>query len=44
MINTQVEILVERFDVDGDGDIDINEFKAFIESEQHNLYSDRWAV
>ena len=32
-----VEILIARFDVDNDGDIDLNEFRAFIESEQKNL-------
>jgi hypothetical protein len=33
-----VEILIERFDVDNDGDIDLHEFRAFIESEQKNLF------
>jgi len=33
-----VEILIDRFDLDGDGDIDLPEFRAFIESEQKNLF------
>ena len=32
-----VEILISRFDLDDDGDIDLHEFRAFIESEQRNL-------
>ncbi len=32
-----LEILISRFDADGDGDIDIEEFLVFIESEQQNF-------
>jgi calcium-binding protein CML len=39
-----VEILIERFDVDNDGDIDLHEFRAFIESEQKNLFETSAAV
>lgn len=33
-----IEILIDRFDLDNDGDIDLHEFRAFIESEQKNLF------
>lgn len=38
MSAADVEILIDRFDLDGDGDIDLPEFRAFIESEQKNLF------
>ena len=38
-INDQdIDILINRFDLDHDGDIDLNEFRLFIESEQQNLH------
>lgn len=39
--DAEIEILMERFDVDGDGDIDIDEFFAFIESEQKSFGGDQ---
>lgn len=32
-----IDILMDRFDLDNDGDIDLKEFRLFIESEQKNL-------
>lgn len=32
-----VQLLIDRFDVDGDGDIDLNEFRTFIEAEVARL-------
>jgi len=38
-INDQdIDILINRFDLDHDGDIDLHEFRLFIESEQKNLH------
>lgn len=33
----QLEILIDRFDLDGDGEINMQEFLSFIESEQNNF-------
>lgn len=33
-----IDILINRFDLDHDGDIDLHEFRLFIESEQKNLH------
>lgn len=38
MAAADIEILIDRFDLDNDGDIDLHEFRAFIESEQKNLF------
>lgn len=35
----EIDILIERFDVDGDNEIDYNEFKMFLDSEQQEINS-----
>lgn len=35
--DANIQILIDRFDVDGDGEIDLTEFFSFIESEQKNF-------
>lgn len=37
LADQDIEVMIDRFDVDGDGDIDMNEFRDFVESEQRNL-------
>lgn len=36
-----MQILADRFDLDGDGDLDMEEFIAFVHSEQHSLIEQR---
>lgn len=36
-----MQILADRFDSDGDGDLDMEEFIAFVHSEQHSLIEQR---
>ncbi len=38
MNDQEIEIVINRFDMDNDGDIDIFEFKNFIESEQKVMF------
>lgn len=39
-----MQILADRFDLDGDGDLDLEEFIAFVHSEQHSLIEQRKAT
>lgn len=36
-----MQIMADRFDLDGDGDLDMEEFIAFVHSEQHSLIEQR---